>query len=208
MSEPIIKNGVRVLTPGDYELLLSVISKDSLKKLVWVLLLTGMRYQEVLRLKDEPGMFDPERKTIKVKSGKKEASERERYVHLTPDGVRAVSDFLNDTRVTYPDASNLTHNLMSWAVMADLKPAKELTGRIYTAGKNEGRDRKNIWGLSVKSFRKAWESWLTVTYQDRIDLITLSQGHLTSTSLKHYLGISFSDQEKDQIRSYTAGWME
>lgn len=208
MLEPIIKNGVRVLTPSDYEKLISVISKDSLKKLVRVLLYTGMRYQEVLRLKKDPGMFDPERKTIKVKSGKKEASERERYVHLTPEGVRAVSDFLNDTRVTYPDASNLTHNLMSWAVMADLKPSRELTGRIYTAGKNEGRDRKNIWGLSVKSFRKAWESWLTVTYQDRIDLITLSQGHLTSTSLKHYLGISFSDQEKDQIRSYTAGWME
>jgi integrase len=208
MLEPIIKNGVRVLTPSDYEKLISVISKDSLKKMVRVLLLTGMRYQEVLRLKEDPDSFSPERKIIVVKSGKKEASERERYVHLTSEGVRAVHDFLNDTRMTYPGAASMTHNLISWALMSDLEVSPALTDRVYTAGNNEGRDRKNIWGLSVKSFRKSWESWLAVSYPDKLDLISLSQGHLTSTALKHYLAVPFSSEEKDQIRSYTAGWME
>ncbi len=77
---------------------------------------------------------------------------------------------------------------------------------VRSAGANEGRERKNIWGLSVKSFRKSWESWLTVTYEDRQALISLSQGHETETAMKHYLGLPFKAEEKRDIRLMVEGW--
>lgn len=217
----ILKNKVRVLTPAEYEGLLKVITKDSLKKLVRVLLLTGMRYQEVLRLKSNcKGCFQPDRKVIHFKSGKKAAANSERYIHLTREGVEAVEAFLSDERATYPGTQGMTINLMRWGQLAGLVASPELEGEIYQGkkdsktgevapvGYNEGLERKNVWGLSVKSFRKSWESWLAVTYPERLELIAASQGHLTGTALAHYLAVPFSPAEKEQIRTYTAGWME
>lgn len=229
-DDVILKNGVRILTPDEYEKIISVITKLSLRLLVQVMLFTGMRYQEILRLKNSPEWFSPGRKIITVTSGKKTASENERYVHLTDAGVQAVQMFLADTRTKYPSASGMTHNLISWGTMAGISSSGKLTGQVYhqeryedvidketkqktgevklvTAGKNEGTERKNIYGLSVKSFRKSWESWLAVTHQDKLELIVLSQGHLTTTSLKHYLAVPFSPDEIEHIRKYTDGWM-
>lgn len=218
----ILKNKVRVLTPDEYEGLLEVITKDSLKKLVRVLLLTGMRYAEVLRLKSNcQGCFQPDRKVIHFKSGKKAAVHSERYIHLTREGVEAVQAFLADERADYPSTQGITINLMRWGQLAGLEASPELEGQTYhqdkkdsktgevsSAGWNEGLERKNVWGLSVKSFRKSWESWLAVTYPERLELIAASQGHLTGTALAHYLAVPFSPAEKEQIRTYTAGWME
>lgn len=206
-EEVILKNGVRILTPEDYEKIISVITKLSLKLLVMVLLYTGMRYQEVLRLKMHPEWFSPGRKIITVTSEKETAVEKERYVHLTDAGVQAVQAFLADKRTKYPSASGMTHNLISWGNMAGISASGKLIGQVYSIGKNDGCERKNIYGLSVKSFRKSWESWLAVTHQDKLELIVLSQGHLTTTSLKHYLAVPFSHDEIEHIRKYTDGWM-
>ncbi len=40
-------------------------------------------------------------------------------------------------------------------------------------------------GLSVKSTRKTWESWLVASYPDRFLLVSMSQGHTEFTALKH-----------------------
>jgi integrase len=205
----ILKNKVRVLTPAEYEDLLQVITKDSLKKLVRVLMLTGMRYQEVLRLKNNcKGCFQPDRKVIHFKSGKKGAVHSERYIHLTPQGVTAVQAFLDDERATYPTTQGMTINLQRWAEQAGLTPSPELEGMTYDKGANAGDERLNVWGMSVKSFRKSWESWLAVSFPQQLELIALSQGHLTGTSMAHYLAVPFSPAEKEQIKGYTAGWMD
>ena len=203
----ILKNKVRVLTPKEYEALLGVITKDSLKKLVEVMLLTGMRYVEILRLKKYPGCFDPVRKVIHFKSGKAASVQTERYIHLTPAGVVAVQAFIEDERKAFPRTQTMTLNLMRWSALAGLEASPELTGEVYTTKPNMGRVRKNTGGMSVKVFRKSWESWLAVSYPDMLELIGLSQGHLTGTALAHYLAVPFSEEEKAQILPYTAGWM-
>lgn len=214
----IIKSGVRVLSPAEYRALEGQIQKTSLRLLVRALLFSGMRYQELLRLKKEPSLFDLERKTIRVKSGKARACQKERYVSLTSEGVEAVRAFLEDERETYPSAAGMGLNLQAWAKAAKLEAAPDMEGAVYhqertdktgavkTAGANEGRERRNVWGLSVKSFRKSWESWLTVTYDDRLPLISLSQGHETETAMRHYWGLPFTSEEKQDIKSMVEGW--
>lgn len=201
----IIKTGVRILTPKEYFALESQITKPSLKKLVRVLLFTGMRYQEVLRLKDNPTGFDPVRKVIKVRSGKKASMYTERFVRLTVDGVNAVHDFLDDDRKDYPSSSVLMMNFVAWGRRAYLTPAPELEGEIES-GANAGYKRNNVYGLSVKTFRKTWESWLAASFPDIIEWICLSQGHTSRTSMVHYLGVPFTPEERSHIHKYTYGW--
>jgi integrase len=202
----IIKSGVRVLSPAEFRALESQIQKTSLRLLVRALLYTGMRYQELLRLKKDPSLFDLERKTIRVKSGKARACQKERYVRLTPEGVEAVRAFLADERETYPSAAGMMLNLQAWAKAANLEAADDMEGAVYQAGANEGMERRNVWGLSVKTFRKSWESWLTVTYEDRLPLISLSQGHETETAMRHYWALPFTADEKQDIRVMVEGW--
>ena len=202
----IIKTGVRVFTPDEYEGLEAHITKPSLKKLVRVLLFTGMRYQEVIRLKANPTGFNPSRKVIKVRSGKKGAVYSERYVHLTPLGVEAVQEFIDDGRTTYPSPTVMMMNLITWAKRSHLTEALELVGALQT-GFNKGHDRINVYGVSVKSFRKTWESWLAITNPNMLEMICLSQGHISRTSMAHYLGIPFTHEEREQIKQYTNGWM-
>lgn len=220
----IIKNGVRVLTPAEYRALEAQIQKPSLRVLVRALLFTGMRYQELIRLKKEPSLFDPDhRMTVRVKSGKSRACQKERYVRLTPEGVEAVRAFLEDEREKYPSPAGIALNLVSWSKAAELEEVPEMVGEVYhqekeakdkktgemkvkSAGANEGMERKNVWGMSVKSFRKTWESWLTVTYPDQIDIITQSMGHEAVTAMKHYWGLPFTSDEKMDIRDMVKGW--
>lgn len=200
----ILKTGVRVLKPDEYEALLGVIAKPSLKKLVQVLMLTGMRYQEVINLKKDPLGFQDN--SIHIKSGKKMASP-ERYVNLTPAGIVAVRAFLDDERSVYPSTSGMTHNLVAWAELAGLAPSPQLVGKNYSTGPNVGIERKNVCGMSVKSFRKSWESWLVASYPQQAEVIATTMGHTTTTSMKHYMSLPFTPEEKEQIQAYTAGWM-
>jgi len=203
----VLKTGVRILTPAEYQSLDRVVAKPSLKVLLRALLFTGMRYQELIRLKQNPSGFHPDKGYILVKSGKREAVYSERYVHLTPAGVQAVKDFLADERMDYPSSAVMTKNLCAWARAAHLEAAPELEGGKISQGANAGLNRQNVWGMSVKSFRKSWESWLAVSFPDRLEMVMLSQGHQTATSIKHYLGVPFSQDEREEIRTMTAGWM-
>lgn len=153
-----------------------------------------MRYKEVLSLKEDSIGFDPSRKMIKVRSGKKTSTYSERFVRLTEDGVNAVHDFLNDERTDYPSTSVLMMDLVTWGRRAYLSPAPELEGMIMT-GAIAGYERNNVYGLSVKTFRKTWESWLAASYPDIIEWICLSQGHTSKTSMAHYLGVPFTSFE-------------
>src|SRR5665647_762702 len=95
-------HGVRILTPREYEILLDQIQKPSLVKLIQVLMLTGMRYEDVLRLKGSPEHFSEADRSIWVRSGKLKAKSPERYIPLTDAGTKAVRAFLDDARATYP----------------------------------------------------------------------------------------------------------
>lgn len=133
------------------------------------------------------------------------ASSPERYVPLTKDGAKVVEKFLADERETYPPANIMMVNLTKWAEKAGLDPL--LSDQVHPlSGANTGKERKNVYGVSVKTFRKSWENWLMTIYPDRTLDILKAQGHNADTALQHYSGCVFSSDDVNQIRGYVAGW--
>gem|GEM_PF-2666951 len=60
--------------------------------------------------------------------------------------------------------------------------------------------------VNVKTCRITWELWLLSTYPSEVLKITLSQGHTSTTSFEHYMGIRFNDQDKVEMLEYIEGW--
>ena len=62
-------------------------------------------------------------------------------------------------------------------------------------------------GLSVKTTRKTWESWLMFYFPQHIATITLSQGHTQIISLQHYVNMPFTESDRLEIKNYVEGWI-
>ena len=185
---PIIKNGVRILRPREYDTLLDTIFRKDLKyryrEILNALLYTGMRYVELQRFQKHPEWFDKKTRSIYLPpeaSRKKKRTMKERYVYLSTQGITHVENFILYADST-PDRIVLNNMLNFWGNKAGL-------GRI-----------------SVKTFRKTWESWLVVSYPNALALIAMSQGHTTFTAMNHYLNLPFTDEDIEEIKVRTAGW--
>ena len=187
-------NGSRVLTPGEASSIRRVISKPSNRALFDLMLYTGLRLEEVRQLVEHPEIFDEERRLLVIKSGKAKASQRSRNVILSDKGVEAVRAFLQAPKMPASSSAWQT-NLIRWSKIAGLSP---LPGRSEEGG--------NIFGITVRTSRKSLESWLLTAYPDRAAWIALSQGHTETTALGHYLNVSFTDQERNDILDEVKGW--
>lgn len=183
ISEPIIKEGVRIFRPQEIELLISAIPKSDNQTKFEAMLYSGLRYVEGRRLYNNPQHFTG--KTIKVVSKKTKATIKERWVKLNKDGQLAVRYFLRGS-ANLPSYTSWRDDLKLWCKYANI-PTK---------------------GISVKSTRKTWESWLIISYPEKTFEICLSQGHDELTSLRHYVNLPFSTEEKEDIKTYTKGWGE
>jgi len=187
-------NGSRVLTPGEAAAIRRAISKPSNRALFDLMIYTGLRLEEVRQLIENPDIFDEERRLLVIKSGKAKARQKERNVILSDTGVQAVRAFLKTPKM--PNSSSAWQvNLIRWSRAAGLSP---LPGR--------SDDRGNVYGITVRTSRKSWESWLLTAYPDRAAWIALSQGHTESTALGHYLNLSFTDEERGDILNEVLGW--
>ena len=185
---PIIKNGVRILRPREYDTLIDTIFRKDLKygyrEIINALLYTGMRYVELQRFQKHPEWFDKKTRSIYLPpeaSRKKKRTMRERYVYLSTQGITHIENFILYVD-KMPDRIILNNMLSFWGKKAEL-------GRI-----------------SVKTFRKTWESWLVVSYPNAMPLIAMSQGHTTITAMNHYLNLPFTDEDIEEIKVRTAGW--
>jgi integrase len=187
-------NGSRVLTPGEATSIRRVISKPSNRALFDLMLYSGLRLEEVRQLVEHPEIFDEERRLLVIKSGKAKASQKSRNVILSDKGVEAVRAFLQAPKMPASSSAWQT-NLIRWSKIAGLSP---LPGRD-----NEGG---NVYGITVRTSRKSLESWLLTAYPDRAAWIALSQGHTETTALGHYLNVSFTDQEREDIIEEVRGW--
>ena len=181
--EPIIKEGVRIFRPREYELLTKAIPKIENKTKFDFLLFTGLRYKEGKVLFSNPKLFNGT--SIKIKSGKAKAKVKERWVKLNKDGVIATRYFLRDEK-GLPAYSTWVEDLERWCKYAGIDDE----------------------GMSVKTTRKTWESWLILTHPEKTFDICLSQGHDELTSLRHYTNLPFNKEEKEHIKIYTKGWGE
>ena len=187
---PIIKNGIRILRPTEYDSLLEAIHRKNGKyhyrEILNALLYIGMRYIELVRFHAHPEWFDKKAKAIYLPpeaSRKKKRTMRERYVYLSTQGLIHVENFI---------------------LYVDRLPGREtLDNTLRIWGKKSGLGDK---GISVKTFRKTWESWLVVSYPTALPLIAMSQGHTLITAMEHYLNLPFTAEEIAEIKIRTAGW--
>ena len=187
-TQPIIKNGIRILRPKEYDALLDTIYRKNLKykyrEIINALLYTGMRYVELQRFQKHPEWFDKKTRSIYLPpeaSRKKKRTMKERYVYLSTQGITHVENFI---------------------FYVDKTPLRETLDNLLTFwGKKAGLGR-----ISVKTFRKTWESWLVVSYPNALSLIAMSQGHTLFTAMNHYLNLPFTDEDIEEIKVRTAGW--
>lgn len=193
MSNALICNGSRVLTPHEVGSIRRVIGKPSNRAFFDFMLYTGIRLSEARQLADCPILFDERRQCIIITSGKVKASQKTRNVILCDNAVSAVKEFLKIQKIP-GHSTSWQMNLIRWCRAAHITPLP-------------GRKGYNVYGITVRTTRKTWESWLLTTYPDRITHIALSQGHTETTSLRHYLNISFTEEERKQIAEECLGWI-
>jgi len=183
---PILKGGVRILRPEEYEALRGIIPKMEHQIILDTLLFTGMRYVELERFYAHAEWYDSQGGYIYLPpeaSQKRKRKMRERYVYLSSRG-RAIIPLFLKLKVDLPSRIAWNEDLKRWG---------EKSGIGST-------------GLSAKTTRKTWESWLMVSYPAKALLIAMSQGHTELTAMKHYLNLPFSADDLRRIKEYTGGW--
>jgi integrase len=190
MSVPILVKGTRILRPSEYLILRNELN-DAQKLILDSLLLTGMRYEELLRFHNHPDWFDgssihlPADAVLKGRAIK-DPDERQRWVRLSIKG-KAVVEHLH--RVSIPGRVSFDQMLRRKSIKA--------------IGSSPGFNPLKI---SAKSMRKTYTSWLRAYYPNMSDYIFLSMGHSSRTELRHYLGIPFTEEDKRQMREWVEGW--
>ena len=92
-------------------------------------------------------------------------------------------------------------NMIAWSAAARLSllPTPPAAGNPY--------------GITARTIRKSWESWLFATCPDQIVRITLSPGHIETVALRPspfalrpYINVAFTVEERDAIAAEVAGW--
>lgn len=180
--EPIIKSGVRILRPSEFKLLVdNGIKKFEHKIQFKALLYSGTRYAECKRLHDNPLWFDGT--FIHIPSGKEYARQKERWVRLNPQGREVIATYLQSKK-NLPATPTWYLDLKRWCNNAGLSSA----------------------GISPKTTRKTWESWLTFYYGTRIE-IPQSQGHTGVTAFQYYLNMPFTDEDRNLMKQFVEGWI-
>lgn len=62
-------------------------------------------------------------------------------------------------------------------------------------------------GITARTLRKTYESWLIFSYPEHSTLIFLSQGHSQLTSLTHYINLPFLKEDKKDMKRWVEGWL-
>ena len=184
---PIVRSSekfqVRILRPVEFETLRDAMDPNT-RRICTSLLLTGMRYAELQRFRENPDWLDgkfiylPRGSMLKVK-----AKQRERAIRLSDMG-----------KTLLPDLFQVPHPLPELPTL-DMK-LRRLSKRILDGAP-----------INNKSFRKTWESWLVFYYPDKALQIALSQGHTTTTQYEHYLNIPFEEDDRKEMRKWVEGWV-
>jgi len=181
--KPIIKEGVRILRPSEAKLLIDKGIPSFKNQLLFkALLFSGTRYAECKRLKNNSEWFDGD--FIVLVSTKVEAKQKERWVRLTPRGKEIIQQYIKSD-FKLPHNITWNGNLNRWAIKAGLDPK----------------------GISAKTTRKTWESWLAFYYPAQHLNIIQSQGHTANTAFNHYLNMPFTDDDKLQMKEFVEGWI-
>ena len=182
---PILKNHVRILRVNEYEILREKAKTLQNRTRLDTLLLTGLRYVEAQRLHDHPDWFDGNFLNLPDYAVKKaKRKQKERSVRLNPRGLSVLPYFFKGKNL--PSWKSWTEDLKRWALRANIDPT----------------------GLSPKTTRKTWESWLVCTYSEKHPYdVFLSQGHTEATSMRHYMNLPFTPEDRLAMQRWVTGWI-
>jgi integrase len=176
---------IRILTPAEYTKLKEAIPEDRHKTILDILLITGMRYAEFLRLYDHREWYNEKRNIIHLPTEaqlKHKRRQLERTIHPLPSMFNYIlKDFWEGKRP--PLEATWNKNLQRWSQAAGIKP----------------------YGLSVKTTRKTIESW-SIAAGILESTTCLRQGHDSLTSMRHYQGLAFSEDELRDIKKQLTSW--
>jgi len=176
---------VRILTPKEYEALKAAIPSERHKTMFEILLITGLRYEEFLRLYNNRVWYNETRNIIHLPEEaqlKSKRAQRERTVHPLPFGFSYfMRAFWAGTKP--PLEATWNKNMQRWAITAGLNP----------------------YGMSVKTTRKTIESW-QIAAGIAESTVCLRAGHNSVTSMNHYQGLAFSEDELRDIRKKLTEW--
>jgi len=176
---------IRILTPSEYHRLREAVPKDVHKTVLDVLLITGMRYVEMIRLYENPVWYNEKRNIIHLPEEaqmKHKRRQLKRTIHPLPSMFHyTMKEFFSGRHP--PVESNWNRGLRKWAESAGLAP----------------------YGISAKTTRKTIESW-QIAAGVLESTVCLRAGHDSLTSMRHYQGLAFSDDELRDIKKQLSDW--
>ena len=184
---PILKGKkvkTRILRPSEYEAMRTGAEKTENRTLLDGCLLLGARYEECRRIQRNPGWFDgyfihlPAEAQFKAKR-----LQNERWIRLS-SLAKAIIPYFLESKKKLPTVQTWDEAMKLWAKKGGLDPV----------------------GISARTLRKTYESWLIFYYPEATNLVYLSQGHTTLTSLQHYVNLPFIDEDTKEMKRWVEGW--
>lgn len=176
---------VRIFRPNELTALIKAIPKPSYRTMFEFTLYSGMRYIEAQLIKPYPELFEDRYIHLipGITAKKPKCTIRDRYVKLNPVGIRVAEQYFKlDKKL--PNINTWRENITRWCNIAKI----------------------NTSFISAKSSRKTWESYLMSTYPFKRDEIFISQGHTELTALRNYVNLPFTEEDKEAMVRYVAGW--
>jgi len=176
---------IRILTPNEYKRLREAIPKERYKTIFDILVITGMRYVELARLYYHNEWYNEKRNLIHLTEEaqlKQKRRQLERTIYPLPSMFNyLLRDLWKGAKL--PAQTTFDKDLQRWAKLAGISP----------------------YGISAKTSRKTIESWC-VAAGVSVTAVCLRQGHDNLTSMRHYQGLVFSDDELRDIKKILTEW--
>jgi len=145
-------------------------------------LLLGGRYLEDVRIQNNPKWYDGE-KFVHITEHKAKRIAPNRAIRLSNRGINTIEHFFNNGK-KLPSVQHFDKKIKEWSNLAGL-----------------GTE-----GVSARSLRKTWESWLFTYFPNHVTTICSSQGHNELTSFQSYTNTGFTDEDVSKMKEWIDGW--
>jgi integrase len=195
MTDIILKQGARILFPSDYEKLRARMPQYY-QIICDAALLSGMRPIELERF--EPSWYRGSRRVIQLPTEsclKIKCQFKGRTISLSLAGCDAF-DKLTTSRVKFKGKEIPVLEMLPKRVA--FRDALIRYSRLAGIGTE---------GMNPKMFRKTLVSWLVACYPEKNLYIQSSMGHVGDTIVKNYLGLGFTRDDIEVMRTkYLNDW--
>ena len=195
MTNITLKQGARILSPSDYEALRAQMPRYY-QIICDAFLLSGMRPVEMQRFK--PEWYRASRRVIQLPEGaclKQRCKYKERPIKLSLAGCDAFDKLVSE-KVKYKGKEIFAYEMMPQRVA--FRDALIRYANLAGIGSK---------GMNPKMFRKTLVSWLIACYPEKQAYIQASMGHDGDTIVNNYLGMVFTREQMDEMRTkYLNEW--